>query len=876
MHWSDEAAISEGSVVGTDSSTTPVLDEREPNDSLATAMHIDRGAFAVAANPELWNPRLPSLTLNGAIATLQDQDFFSIRLEQGEQLWINYKPSKSEWAGSTSSITVYDTQGVARTGPNQSFQASVAGTYHIAFHAPKTGGGGPIGPIVMNDPSVSYTAHLSIRPPIDQDIEGLLSGSEWKSSQVGYSFLAESTTTGFQPFTPRERLTAATIFDQASSFTGLTFREAATPAGGDIRFGSHQMTQGGYAGYPNPGGHSDVWINTAYVDTPHGRPGSYLSYVVLHEIGHALGLKHGHEEPALRPQHDGHEYSVMTYRSHPGGPTSNTNGVNQYPQSFMMLDIAALQHMYGASYAANAGDSVYRWDPLSGEMSIDGVGQGAPAANHVFRTIWDGGGTDTYDLSNYGGGVKVDLRPGEWSTLSEAQLASLASSPQQVLARGNVANALLHQGDTRSLIENAIGGAGNDIIVGNQAANRLVGGGGDDRLSGREGNDLLESGAGSDTLDGGAGNDILYFGGALDNSDRADGGEGTDTLVLQGNYALVIGAELLAGIEGISLQSGSIARWGQSGTNSYDYALTLFETNAAPGQQLRVNAQSLLAGEDFALDGSAETDGGRFLVYAGFGTDTLTGGAGNDIFFFEAGRFAAGDRVVGGGGNDALVISGAPAGHGLAAMAIRAGTLSGIESLSFNGRFASDPAARPSYDVAIEDGNLVGGAILIVNASSLEASQSLFFSGWAVGDGRFRIFGGAGGDSLKGGAGDDVIEGGGLGDALWGGYGRDVFVYRNLSDSAGDAPDVIADFHFGNDRIDLSLLDADALQAGDQSFAWIGGEAFTGTAGELRVAFEGDMNMWALLGDVNGDAVADFRLLVSTGAGPPPVADIIL
>jgi Ca2+-binding RTX toxin-like protein len=477
------------------------------------------------------------------------------------------------------------------------------------------------------------------------------------------------------------------------------------------------------------------------------------------------------------------------------------------------------------------------------------------------------------------------------------------------------------------------GGAGNDTLIGGSGADRMIGGAGNDVYNVDDAGDLVEEGAdagldsvftglagytlpanvenlsatnavphdfrgnalsnsvaggaGNDTLrlhDGGSdqasghgGSDILFFGGSFDSSDRPNGGDGVDTLVLQGNYpSLLLDAESLVGIEGISLQSGSVTRWGEAGTNSYDYSLRTVEANVAPGQQLRINAQSLLAGEDFALDGSAETDGGRFLAYAGFGADTLTGGSGNDIFFFEAGRFGAADRVVGGAGNDALVISGAPAGHGFAAIAIRAGTFSGIESLSFNGRFASDPLARPSYDVAIEDGNLAGGATLIVNASSLDANQSLFFSGWAVGDGRFRIFGGAGGDSLRGGAGDDIIEGGGLGDALWGGYGRDVFVYRNLSDSAGDAPDVIGDFHFGNDKIDLSLLDADALQAGDQAFAWIGGEAFSGTAGELRVAFDGGMNMWALLGDVNGDGAADFRLLVSTGAGPPPVADIIL
>jgi serralysin len=412
------------------------------------------------------------------------------------------------------------------------------------------------------------------------------------------------------------------------------------------------------------------------------------------------------------------------------------------------------------------------------------------------------------------------------------------------------------------------------------AGGRLLGTAGADIMRGGSGGELFDlSQGGDDNASGGAGNDVFFYGGALSAADVNAGGLGTDTLVLQGNYpALTLGDSSLGGIEGISLQSGSITRWGQSGSNSYDYSLTMADANVPGGLQLRVNAQSLLAGEDFTFDGSAESDGGRFLVYAGFGLDRLTGGAFNDIFFFEAGRFGAGDRIDGGLGNDAVVISGAPAGtSGPVLLDIAAGTLTGIESLSFNGRFASDPDARPSYDVTMQDGNFGDGVTtMIVNASSLGPDQSLFFSGWAVGDGKFRIFGGAGGDWLRGSAGDDVIEGGGLGDLLSGGFGRDVFVYRGLSDSSGDACDLITDFHFGNDRIDLTRIDANILADGNQAFSFIGGSAFSGQAGELRVVYEDRLGAWALQGDVNGDGAVDFQLYVSTGAGAPPVADILL
>jgi Ca2+-binding RTX toxin-like protein len=92
-------------------------------------------------------------------------------------------------------------------------------------------------------------------------------------------------------------------------------------------------------------------------------------------------------------------------------------------------------------------------------------------------TVWDGGGTDTYDLSNYSGASTIDLRPGEWVTTSPAQFANLGEAR---IARGNVANALLYQDSPQSLIENAVGGSGNNFILANQAANHLTGNGGND------------------------------------------------------------------------------------------------------------------------------------------------------------------------------------------------------------------------------------------------------------------------------------------------------------------------------------------------------------------------------------------------------------
>jgi serralysin len=118
------------------------------------------------------------------------------------------------------------------------------------------------------------------------------------------------------------------------------------------------------------------------------------------------------------------------------------------------------------------------------------------AGTKIFMTVWDGGGNDTYDASNYGGGVQIDLRPGQWTTLSASQLADLDRNTAGLqAAAGNIANSLYTSGvaldgqATDNLIENAIGGVGRDRITGNDAANRLTGGGGSDQLAGGQGAD---------------------------------------------------------------------------------------------------------------------------------------------------------------------------------------------------------------------------------------------------------------------------------------------------------------------------------------------------------------------------------------------------
>lgn len=131
------------------------------------------------------------------------------------------------------------------------------------------------------------------------------------------------------------------------------------------------------------------------------------------------------------------------------------------------------------------------------------------------------------------------------------------------------------------------------------------------------------------------------------------------------------------------------------------------------------------------------------------------------------------------------------------------------------------------------------------------------------GDGDDLIYGGDGDDMLYGNAGADMLEGGVGSDWLYGGAGADQFSYRPehlLGPGAGT--DTIADFSSAQgDRILLSMLDANSNTAMNDKFSFIGTQAFSHIAGELRYQVSGGQAY--VCGDVNGDGRADFTLCVA-------------
>ena len=368
----------------------------------------------------------------------------------------------------------------------------------------------------------SPVSPISISKTLDQEVDGLLSGIKWLDDTnpppshltITYSFPTaadyESKYSGnypsknFMPFSSEDDIDAIkSVFNNIHEVTTLEFQDitGTSPKDAVIRLAKMDMSSEAVTFLPstNPEG-GDAWFSNSLLNPPDpSEPppvgiGSYIYTDFLHELCHSLGLDHSFQGGKFgATPNDSLEYSVTSYSSYEGAKTWYAVD-GDFPQTLMMYDIAALQYMYGANLETNAGDTEYKWDPSNGDLSINGVTDFvAEETNKIFMTIWDGGGIDKYDFSNYGTseGCIIDLRPGEWTKFSPGQLADLDGDTGTRLAAGNIANSLAvdeggkpvgSNGMPVNLIENVIGSPNNDVITGNDAANQITGGDGNDRI----------------------------------------------------------------------------------------------------------------------------------------------------------------------------------------------------------------------------------------------------------------------------------------------------------------------------------------------------------------------------------------------------------
>ena len=416
--------------------------------------------------------------------------------------------------------------------------------------------------------------------------------------------------------------------------------------------------------------YGDIWLNEDYdpnqdssVEWNDISLGSYALTAIMHEFGHALGLK---GDNGLPTDIDNMKYTMMSYQPllgmDPAGP-----GNSVLPSGLQLLDIAAIQGIYGLNFSTRSGDTTY-----SKTTAFTSTGP-----NDAFiYTIWDGNGSDEIDVSGYTNsqGAIVDLRQGEFSSVGYNALGGAAVD--------NLAIAY------HAIIEDVVGTANADILIGNAWDNKLVGGDGNDRIFGDGASVALDSlvsqiknsdvgfgsipaehesgsgaaaatdGSGDDVLQGGEGDDILY-GGAGNDRYIYDLGDGKDIIIDSDSIDLYFGTSVDLSDVTIS-KNGDDFIWNftDGGTVTIqDYYLsttgsidTITYDGGTQGNWLYANitGQTLngVFGNDILIGSS-----GNDLIYDNGGSDYIHGGQGSDVIYAEG----AGNKIIYGGDGDDFI-----------------------------------------------------------------------------------------------------------------------------------------------------------------------------------------------------------------------------
>lgn len=314
----------------------------------------------------------------------------------------------------------------------------------------------------------------------DERIDGILSGyPKWDGATLTFSIATDASVWNYSNWDEwhlSDRYAVAnavqaanfrTAFATWASYTAMEFVEVADNASssGDIRIAftlDEKRPTSSFAYYPGTGVGGDVWLGNAerFSGDAYAVGSGYYS-ALMHEIGHALGLKHPFEGTPVNPtvldmEHRVSMHSVMAYEDIAGNPNAGTIGFATTP---MVYDILAIQYLYGKNTSYQAGDTSY----------------GFSDQKVYYETIYDAGGNNEFVYSGTKN-ARIDLNQGQGSYIGQENWMYDFTTWEKIKQIPNVWIAY----DT--VIQNATTGSGNDTLIGNAADNILSGGAGFDTV----------------------------------------------------------------------------------------------------------------------------------------------------------------------------------------------------------------------------------------------------------------------------------------------------------------------------------------------------------------------------------------------------------
>jgi hypothetical protein len=426
------------------------------------------------------NVTIGSTTIN-TLEVVGDHDWFRINLVAGQAITVSLNGVTLEdpylRIRDQNGVEIYfndDIHGGVDLDSLLSFAAGYTGVFYIDVGAFNNEGAG--------DYQLNVTAFQT--PPVwtNDQIAQQLSSGYWGGGQHPFNVSSGgSLTVNITGLNAAGQALARQALRTWSEITGISFVES-TSTTPNIMFTDDDPDGGafteGLAYNGNFVTRALVNVDASWLTQYGSNVGSYTHQAYIHEIGHALGLGHAgnYNTTATYPydalyQNDSWATSVMSYFSQTESDYFDSRGfTDAFLLTPMVADILAVQQLYGLSTTTRSGNTTYGFNSTAGINPIYNAQQ--HSLSTIAYTIFDTGGTDTLDYSGYTFAQRIDLNPEQFSNVG-----------------GRTGNVTIARG---TIIENAIGGSGSDVIIGNSAANVLSGRSGTDTLTGGGGNDTFQ------------------------------------------------------------------------------------------------------------------------------------------------------------------------------------------------------------------------------------------------------------------------------------------------------------------------------------------------------------------------------------------------